>query len=84
MTLSEKYRDFVIEYEQRLKDYKNSADEHGDQVAKAVASIFKKLAHKMYPLNIKEWLNKELGEAIEREDFEYAKEVKQELENICL
>jgi protein-arginine kinase activator protein McsA len=84
MMLSEKYRDFVIEYEQRLEDYKNSADEHGDQAAKAVASIFKKLAHKMYPLNIKEWLNKELGEAIEREDFEYAKEVKQELENICL
>tara|TARA_R110000868_G_scaffold204579_1_gene452680 strand:+ start:987 stop:1241 length:255 start_codon:yes stop_codon:yes gene_type:complete len=83
MTLNQKYREFVKQYEIELEEYKELADLYGNPSQKALASVFKKIAHKMYPLTIQEWLNKELNEAIERQDFEYAKEIKKEIENAC-
>ena len=82
MTIKDEYREFVKSHEKLLEDYKQQADEFGGPAEKAIASIFKKLAHKMYPLTIEEWLNKKLDEAIEKEDFEYANQVKQELEQL--
>jgi len=83
MTLNQKYREFVKQYERELEEFKIAADQYGDHAEKTLAKIFGEIAHKMYPLNIKEWLNKELEEAIERDDFEYAKEIKKEIENAC-
>jgi len=83
MTLNEKYREFVKDYEQELEDFKQSADKYGGPAEKALANVFRKIAHKIYPLTIKEWLDKELKEAIERDDFQYANEIKKEIENTC-
>jgi len=83
MTLNEKYREFVKEYEQELEAFKKDADHYGNHVEKALAKIFKEIAHKIYPLNIKEWLDKEFNEAMKREDYEYAKQIKKEIENTC-
>jgi protein-arginine kinase activator protein McsA len=82
MTIKHRYREFVKDHEKLLEDYKQQANEFGGPAEKAIASIFKKLAYKMYPLTIEEWLNKELYESIEKEDFEYASQVKQEIEQL--
>jgi len=82
MTLKKKYRDFVKEFEQRIEDYKNKADEYGGPAEKAIAGIFRKLSHRMYPLSMKQWLEEELEGALKREDFEYAAQVKQEIEKL--
>ena len=84
MTLSEKYREFVKDYEQALDRFcfKNGVEQQEGPAAEAIVNIFKKLASKLYPLTFKEWLDRELKEAIERDDFEYANEVKQEIEKL--
>jgi protein-arginine kinase activator protein McsA len=81
MTLNEKYREFVKQYEQELEEFKEDANQYGGPAEKALAKVFKEIAYKIYPLTIKEWLDRELNEAMEREDFEYAKEIKQEIKN---
>lgn len=81
MTLNEKYREFVKKYELELEEFKEDADHYGDPAEKALAKVFKEIAHKMYPLTIKEWLDREFNEAIKIEDFKYAKELKKEIES---
>ena len=82
MTIKHKYREFVKQYEQKLEEFKEDADQYGGPAEKALAKVFKEIACKMYPLTIKEWLGRELNEAMEREDFDYAKEIKQEIEKL--
>jgi hypothetical protein len=83
MTLNEKYREFTKGYEQDLENIKEDVNQYGDSAEKGLANIFKKIAHMMYPLTFKEWLDRELKDAIERDDFQYANEVKQEIEKRC-
>ena len=83
MTLNKKYREFVKTYEQNLESFKEDANQYGGPAEKALANVFKKIAHKIYPLTIKEWLYRELEEAIKRDDFQYANEIKKEIENTC-
>lgn len=82
MILKEEYRKFVINYEQTLEEFKDDADEYGDKGAKALAKVFKEIAHKIYPLTYKEWLNRELEDALKTEDFNYAQELKREIINL--
>jgi len=82
MTLNEKYREFVKMYEQDLESFKEDANEYGGPAEKALANIFEKIAHKIYPLTFKEWLDRELKEAIEKDDFEYWNEVRNEINKL--
>jgi protein-arginine kinase activator protein McsA len=82
MIFNEKYREFVKTYEQDLESFKKDANQCDDPAKKLLANIMERIAHKMYPLTIKEWMDRELNEAIEKEDFEYAKQVKTEIEKL--
>ena len=82
MTLNEKYREFTKTYEQDLESFKEDANQYGDPAEKALANIFEKIAYKIYPLTFKEWLDRELKEAIEKDDFEYWNEVRNEINKL--
>ena len=60
MTPQEKYREFVKTYEQDLESFKEDANQYGGPAEKALANVFEKIAHKIYPLTFKEWLDREL------------------------
>lgn len=76
MTIQEKYDMFVEEYWKDIADLKEGAKSKTENF---IADLFTKLGA---PLTKKEWLDKELQEVTDNEDYEYCNQLKQELLNV--
>jgi glutamine synthetase adenylyltransferase len=72
MTLDQKYQAFREKY---FKDATSFVEDHYKQHPKIASILLSELA----PLTKEEWLNRELVEAIEEENYEFCVELKQEI-----